>query len=82
MSLQAKLDASTQTWNGMVGSQAMAIRDVAVQSVKEEGVVDNALKAGDQMPPWELPDAAGRLYASADLLAQRRLVVDFYRGLW
>ena len=82
MSLQAKLDEFTQTWNGLAGSEAMAIRDAAVLSVREEGVVENALQAGDQMPPWALPDAAGRLYQSTDFLATGRLVIDFYRGLW
>ena len=82
MSLQAKLDAFTQTWNGMAGAEAMAIRDAAVESVKEGRLIERALKAGDQMPTWALPDAAGTIYRSADFLTQGRLVVDFYRGLW
>ena len=41
-----------------------------------------ALKPGDPMPEFLLPNAEGRLVASADLLATGPLVVTFFRGAW
>jgi peroxiredoxin len=43
---------------------------------------DGALKVGDAMPPFVLPNAEGRLVASDELLAQGPLVICFYRGDW
>ena len=41
-----------------------------------------ALKAGDRMPDFLLPDADGHLVDSHDLLAEGPLVVTFVRGTW
>jgi peroxiredoxin len=43
---------------------------------------ERALKLGDRMPSFLLPDAEGRLVASDELLAQGPLVVNFFRGNW
>jgi peroxiredoxin len=41
-----------------------------------------ALKPGDAIPAFLLPDAEGRLVASDDLLARGSLVINFFRGNW
>jgi len=41
-----------------------------------------ALKIGDTMPSFLLPNAEGRLVFSDDLLRQGPLVVNFFRGNW
>ena len=41
-----------------------------------------ALKPGDRMPSFVLPDAEGRLVTSDELLARGPLVVNFFRGNW
>jgi len=41
-----------------------------------------ALKLGDAMPSFILPDAEGRLVASDELLTKGPLVVNFFRGNW
>jgi peroxiredoxin len=43
---------------------------------------ERALKPGDRMPSFLLPDAEGRLVASDELLAKGPLVVNFFRGNW
>lgn len=45
-------------------------------------VAAHALKAGDAMPEFLLPNAEGRLVDSADLLAAGPVVVTFFRGDW
>ena len=39
-----------------------------------------ALKSGDAIPFFLLPDAEGRLVASDELLARGPLVINFFRG--
>jgi peroxiredoxin len=41
-----------------------------------------ALKPGDAIPPFLLPNAESRLVASNDLLARGSLVINFFRGNW
>jgi peroxiredoxin len=41
-----------------------------------------ALKPGEAIPAFILPDAEGRLVASDELLAKGALVVNFFRGNW
>jgi peroxiredoxin len=43
---------------------------------------EQALKPGDAIPAFLLPDAEGRLVASDDLLARGPLVINFFRGNW
>lgn len=76
-SLKEKLNAlrnSNPVWK--------ARYDALVQSLRDAGVGQNALKAGDACPEFVLANAEGNLVASADLLAQGPLVLSFYRGKW
>jgi peroxiredoxin len=41
-----------------------------------------ALSVGQQMPPFLLPNADGRLVSSDEMLADGPLVVSFFRGDW
>lgn len=45
-------------------------------------VVASALKPGDRMPDFLLPDSDGRLVGSDELLARGPLIVAFFRGEW
>jgi len=42
----------------------------------------NALKAGDQMPTFNLPNSKNEMVSSDGLLRKSNLVVVFYRGDW
>ncbi|KAH7306137.1 thioredoxin-like protein [Rhexocercosporidium sp. MPI-PUGE-AT-0058] len=41
-----------------------------------------AIKAGDTLPPFKLPDAFGKEVSSSTLLAKGPLLLTFYRGEW
>jgi peroxiredoxin len=43
---------------------------------------DRALKVGDRMPSFILPNAEGRLVVSDELMARGPLVISFFRGNW
>lgn len=53
-----------------------------IKEVAESGVLKSALKEGDTMPSFELPDANGEMVKSSDLLAEGPTVIVFYRGAW
>ena len=50
--------------------------------VSAEDAVKNALKAGDKMPSFNLPNAKNEQVSSDELLKKGNLVVVFYRGQW
>jgi peroxiredoxin len=59
-----------------------AAYDEFLERLDSAKVAGQALKAGDAMPRFLLPNAEGQLIDSADLLATGPLVVTFFRGDW
>jgi peroxiredoxin len=56
--------------------------DALVQSLRDAGVGNDALKAGDAAPDFALASAEGQIVALSDLLAKGPVVLSFYRGKW
>jgi peroxiredoxin len=56
--------------------------DRLVERIHENGGGENAPRPGDAMPPFLLPDEAGRLVSLQSLLAQGPVAVMFFRGHW
>src|SRR3954471_9798076 len=56
--------------------------DRLVARIQENGGGENAPRPGEGMPPFLLPDEAGRLVSLKSLLANGPVVVMFYRGHW
>lgn len=50
--------------------------------VKNTGIEEQALKAGQRAPEFELADMAGNQVTLTQLCADGPLVLIFYRGLW
>lgn len=65
-----------------VPAEIQAIHAKAVEELKQAGIVERALKAGDPAPEFELPDQNGKLVRSAELVERGPLVVCFIRGRW
>ena len=59
--------------------EAMSRADLALAA---SGVVEKALKAGDQAPDFALADTHGRTVRLSSLLKKGRVVLSFYRGGW
>jgi peroxiredoxin len=58
------------------------IMDRAIEDLVKSGIRASALKPGDRLPVFTLPDTAGKPVDIADLLKARPLVITFYRGGW
>jgi hypothetical protein len=62
--------------------EALALVTQTLAELEHTGIHRRALKQGDTAPAFTLPDQAGSLVSSADLLAKGPLVLNFYRGMW
>ncbi len=82
MSLQEQLDAFLTQARAKRPPGWQAIIDRTIEDLRGSGIVKRSLKAGDRAPEFGLPNVAGRIVRSADLLAKGALVVSFYRGGW
>jgi len=80
--LQERLDGIKKDFMEQVPDEAKEVMKRAEDELRSSGILDRLPSVGDELPPFELPDAGGETVRSADLLARGPLVVTFYRGLW
>jgi hypothetical protein len=62
--------------------EALDLVNQTLAELAHTGIHSRALKEGDTAPVFTLPDQAGVLVRSQDLLSKGPLVVNFYRGMW
>jgi peroxiredoxin len=79
MSLTDRLRA---LWNSHKTEAMNAAYDDFLARLNAADVASQARTAGDQMPPFLLPNAEGKLIDSDELLARGPLIVTFFRGGW
>ena len=65
-----------------VRPENQAINERAITELDASGMVSRILPVGAVAPAFTLPDQNGKMVSSADLLAQGKLIIDFYRGRW
>src|SRR5690349_21551949 len=83
MTLQDRLDAFKADFeSNKAPPEAVAAFHKATAELIASGQAERALKAGDRVPAFTLPDADGVAVSSTDLLARGPLVLTFYRGVW
>ena len=71
----ARIRASTAAWFNHDN-------DRLVHGLIETGAAEGALKVGDRVPEFMLPNAEGRLISSSEVIGDRPAVLSFYRGVW
>ncbi len=82
MSLEGKLSQLRAGAVDRIPAEHLKIMHDAVAALAASGIQDAILRVGEAAPAFELPNAAGQLVRSADLLQKGPLVVIFYRGFW
>ncbi|MFM7427631.1 MAG: peroxiredoxin-like family protein [Elainella sp.] len=82
MNLELELKAVTETVRQQAPTEVISLMEAATAKLAAAGLVERALKPGQAMPNFELPDATGKLVRSPDLLVQGSLLISFYRGNW
>jgi peroxiredoxin len=71
----ARIRASTAAWFDQDNSRL-------VEGLLKAGAADGALKVGDKVPDFMVPNAEGKLRQSKSLFGEKPVVVSFYRGMW
>src|SRR5436309_1831589 len=56
--------------------------DRLVTRLQQSGAGKNAPRVGEPMPPFHLPDEAGRIVSLDELLTKGPVAVTFHRGHW
>ncbi len=58
------------------------ILEEATEKLRRDQIVEKALKVGQPMPGFSLPDAHGKKVSLDDLLKKGPVIISFYRGSW
>jgi len=82
MQLQDQLNQIRAKSAKMIPADTATIMTNAMETLKQSGIANKALKTGDKAPDFELVNTKGTRVSSANLLAQGPLVISFYRGSW
>jgi hypothetical protein len=82
MSLKAELDAFRADFMAKVSPEIREAMARADMELIASGISQQALKAGDRVPDFWLPEARGNYVRLYDLLAKGPVVLSFYRGGW
>ncbi len=80
MSLKDDLDKIRA--HGSADERIRLAYEAVVRQLGRAETADRALKVGDLMPSFMLPNAEGHIVLSDELLKRGPLVVNFFRGSW
>lgn len=80
--LSQQLDEFLAGWKLRVPPERQAAMERHIAHLAETAIGNNAKQVGDRAPDIVLPDATGKSFDVADLLAKGPVVVTFYRGGW
>jgi peroxiredoxin len=80
MSLKDELDRIRA--EASANAKIIAAYEALVAQLGRAQTASRALKVGDAMPSFMLPNIGGRLVLSDELLAKGPVVVNFFRGDW
>ena len=82
MGLQDKLDEYKKSFLEKAPPEAVEVMQRATEDLKNSGILNKILKAGESAPEFSLPDENGNLVELKGLLAKGPVVISFYRGQW
>lgn len=81
-SLQAAIDEYNVAKKEKMPAEVLAAMAQATTELKDSGIENHALHAGDPMPDFTLPNQHGEMRRFADFLADSTVVLNIYRGGW
>lgn len=83
MTLQTELDTFRATWEARVGEQIARLIGGDIEDLRHSGIMARVAQPGDAFPGAVLlRDAHGETYDLAALIAQKPVILTFYRGGW
>lgn len=82
MSLEDQLAKIREAGAKRIPEDKRAILGKATQDLRDSGIMDGVIQAGDTLPPFALQNSSGAEVRSADLLAKGAVVMTVFRGHW
>ena len=80
--LQEQLNGIKAKSASMITPEVAAAMKLSFDELKNDKVLERALKVGDRAPAFVLPNGQDNLIHSDALLRKGPLVILFYRGKW
>lgn len=82
MSLAQALQEYIGQSNIKIPEDKRALMTQATSALRESDIIDQALKTGDMMPDFTLPDATGQSVTLSKILTNGPVILTVYRGGW
>jgi len=82
MNLKEELGAFAQQMSENAPQQVLETMGAEIGKLAQSGIMDTALKVGDQAPDFELQNSAGNTVSLSSLTQQGNVVLSFNRGNW
>jgi peroxiredoxin len=83
MPLQTELDAFRAGWEARVGESIAHLIAGDIEDLRSTGILDRAAKAGEALPVTaNLVDQHRKAFDLAALVAEKPVIITFYRGGW
>lgn len=83
MTLQTELDAFRTGWESRVGETIAQLIAGDIEDLRGSGILDRAAKAGDKLPvTTNLINQHGKAFDLEALVADKPVIITFYRGGW
>lgn len=82
MNLQDKLNKLKANFEKQAPKEALEILHKATDDLRKSGILKRTLKVGDTIPHFELENTEGNRIRSRNILAKKRIALNFYRGKW
>jgi peroxiredoxin len=82
MSLQQQLESFAFGFAQHMPPEIVQRLQASVDELRNSGLADRALRAGDRAPDFSLPNAGGRPVSLANALTKGPVILSFYRGGW
>ena len=82
MKLQDKLNAMKKENMASRPPEVVKVLLQEVENLVKAGIADKAIKSGEPLPEFILPDEKGHPVSSKELLDNGPLAISFYRGVW
>lgn len=81
-SFREQLTATKENFAKNAPKELLDMFDTHEQELKESEIINHALKVGDKIPDFSLPNALGKMVNIQSLMTKKWLVISFYRGQW
>ncbi len=82
MSLKEDIDKLKEQSSRNIPEETLNLMSTDTERLKQSGIVERSLKAGDKAPSFSLPNVNGEMVSLEELLARGPVVLNFYRGGW